>query len=96
MAYKWKVLIVMVEASFMVLLDTTVVNVALPTIMNDFKTNLAKAQLVITMYLLAIALVIPLTGYLSDRIGTQRLFTYCIAGFTIGAVSYTHLRAHET
>ena len=85
MAYKWKVLIVMVVASFMVLLDTTVVNVALPTIMNDFKTGLDKAQLVITMYLLAIALVIPLTGYLSDRVGTKRLFTFCITGFTIGA-----------
>ena len=85
MAYKWKVLIVMVVASFMVLLDTTVVNVALPTIMNDFKASLDKAQPAITMYLLAIALVIPLTGYLSDRGGAKRLFSYCIAGFTIGA-----------
>ncbi|PKB73616.1 MAG: hypothetical protein BZY75_00820 [SAR202 cluster bacterium Io17-Chloro-G7] len=85
MAYKWKVLLVMVVASFMVLLDTTVVNVALPSIMRDFEVNLEKAQLVITMYLLAIALVIPLTGYLSDRFGTKRLFIFCITGFTAGA-----------
>ena len=82
-AYKWRVLIVMVVASFMVLLDTTVVNVALPTIMNDLSASLDRAQLVISMYLLAIALVIPLTGYLSDLWGTKRLYTMCIAGFTL-------------
>lgn len=83
MAYKWQVLIVMAVASFMVLLDTTVVNVALPSIMNDLGAGLDRAQLVITMYLLAIALVIPLTGYLSDLWGTKRLYTLCIAGFTL-------------
>jgi len=85
-AYKWCVLLVMVVASFMVLLDTTVVNVALPAIMNDFNTTLDRAQLTITMYLLAIALVIPLTGYLSDRVGSKRLFTFCVAAFTLGSV----------
>ena len=86
MAYKWHVLIVMAVASFMVLLDTTVVNVALPAIMSDFNTTLNRAQLTITMYLLAIALVIPLTGYLSERVGTKRLYTTCIAAFTLGSV----------
>lgn len=85
MVYKWRVLLVVIVASFMVLLDTTVVNVALPSIMNAFNTTLDRAQLVLTMYLFAIAIVIPLTGYLSDRLGTKRLFIYCLTGFTIGS-----------
>ncbi len=84
-SYKWRVLFVMIVASFMVLLDTTVVNVALPTIMNSFGASLDRAQLVLTMYLFAIALVIPLTGYLSDRLGSKRLFALCLSGFTIGS-----------
>ena len=83
MAYKWHVLLVMVVGSFMVMLDTTVVNVALPTIMNDLNATLERGQLVISMYLLAIALVIPLTGFLGDRLGTKRLYTVCIGGFTL-------------
>jgi len=82
-AYKWHVLLVMVVGTFMVMLDTTVINVALPTIMNDLDATLGRAQLVISMYLLAIALVIPLTGFLADKFGTKRLYTMCIVGFTL-------------
>ncbi len=83
--YRWRVLLVVIAASFMVLLDTTVVNVALPSIMTAFNTTLDRAQLVLTMYLFAIAIVIPLTGYLGDRLGTKRLFIMCLTGFTIGS-----------
>jgi len=48
-AYKWLVLLVMVVGTFMVMLDTTVINVALPTIMNDLDATLGRAQLVISM-----------------------------------------------
>jgi len=86
LSYKWQVLTVVIVASFMVLLDTTVVNVALPTIMNDFGAGLDRGQLVISGYLLALALVIPTTGYFSDRFGTKRVFTISIVGFTLGSL----------
>lgn len=85
-AYKWCVLAVVVFGIFMVVLDTTVVNVALPAIMNAFSASLDRAQLVISMYLLALALVIPTTGYLVDRLGTKRAYTLSVAGFTLGSL----------
>ena len=86
MSYKWQVLTVVIVGSFMVLLDTTVVNVALPTIMNDFGAGLDRGQLVISGYLLALALVIPTTGYFSDRFGTRRVYAISIVGFTLGSL----------
>ena len=85
-AYHWRVLIVMLLGSSFVYLNTTLVNVALPAIINDFNTSLDRAQLVASMYLLALALSIPLVGYLSDRLGTKRLFTLAVGGFTLGSV----------
>ena len=85
MSYKWRVLIAVVFGIFMVVLDTTVVNVALPAIMDAFSASLDRAQLVISMYLLALALVIPTTGYLADRLGTKRAYTLSVAGFTLGS-----------
>ena len=86
MSYKWRVLTVVVVGTFMVLLDTTVVNVALPAIMNAFNAGLDRGQLVISGYLLALALVIPTTGYFSDRFGTKRVYAISIVGFTLGSV----------
>ena len=73
-AYKWLVLAVVVTGSFTVILDTTVVNVALPMIMLTLGTDLERGQLVLSAYLLALALVVPATGFLSDRLGTKRLY----------------------
>ena len=85
LSYKWRVLIVVIAGTFMVLLDTTVVNVALPTIMIEFNAGLDRGQLVISMYLLALALVIPTTGYFSERFGTRRVYSLSIVGFTLGS-----------
>jgi EmrB/QacA subfamily drug resistance transporter len=84
--YQWRVLVVVVLGSITVILDTTVINVALPTIMNALGTNLDKAQLIISMYLLALALIVPTAGYLSDRLGTKRLYALSVTGFTLGSI----------
>ncbi len=60
--YQWQVLVVVVLGSITVILDTTVINVALPRIMNALGTNLERAQLIISMYLLALALIVPTAG----------------------------------
>ena len=89
MDYKWRVVMVAMVGDFMVSMDTTLMNVALPTIIRVFDTTLNRAQLVVTMYLFAIAVAVPLTGYLSDRFGSKRVYIMCLIGFTSGAALCT-------
>ena len=70
---------------FMVILDSTAVNVALPSLVKDFHSNLQTLQWAITGYTLAQAAVIPLAGWLSDRFGAKTVFLTSIALFTIGS-----------
>jgi hypothetical protein len=62
--YHWQVLLVISISAFMVILDTTIVNVALPRIITVFQTNISTGQLVLAGYLLALAVVVPTSGYL--------------------------------
>ncbi|ODG93882.1 MULTISPECIES: MDR family MFS transporter [Bacillaceae] len=70
----------------MVILDSTVVNVALPGITEYFKSDLTKMQWTITGYTLALSAVIPLAGWMSDRFGAKKIFLFTILFFTIGSV----------
>ncbi|OUZ09107.1 MFS transporter [Aeromicrobium sp. PE09-221] len=86
-----KVAGVVVLGAIMSILDITVVNVALPTFQTDFGTvdhPLAYSTVAwtVTAYTLALATVIPLTGWAADRFGTKRLYMIAIALFTIGSV----------
>src|ERR1700736_2408095 len=65
---------VVVVGAFMTILDATVVNVALPTLGHDLHTSIATIQWVPTIYLLSFASVIPLTGWVSGRVGAQRVW----------------------
>lgn len=70
----------------MSILDTTIVNVALDVLSKDFHTDLTTIQWVATGYLLALATVIPVTGWASHRFGTKRLFIVSITLFTLGSM----------
>src|SRR3954464_10349789 len=83
--YHWQALVVIVLGSFMVILDTTIVNVALPRIIQVFQTNVNEGQLILTGYMLALAVVMPATGYLSDTFGAKRTYLVTIALFTVGS-----------
>jgi EmrB/QacA subfamily drug resistance transporter len=76
---------VVVLGTFMSILDTTIVNVAINTLSRDFDTGLATIQWVSTGYMLALATVIPLTGWAADRFGTKRLYMVSIGLFLIGS-----------
>ena len=76
---------VIVLGSFMVVLDTTIVNVALPRIIQVFQSNVNEGQLVLTGYMLALAVVMPATGYLSDTFGAKRTYLVTIVLFTLGS-----------
>src|SRR4051812_2164413 len=79
-------LVAIIVGIFMVVLDGTAVNVALPKLVTDFRTDLPTLQWVITGYALAQAAVIPLAGWLSDRFGAKRIFLISIVLFTLGSV----------
>ncbi|HEY5477235.1 MAG TPA: MDR family MFS transporter [Tepidiformaceae bacterium] len=82
---RWLPLIVTTIGSFMSILDSTIVNIALPSILQDFNTSLQSGQFVITSYLMALAVVVPTSGFLGERIGMKRLYMITLAFFTIGS-----------
>jgi EmrB/QacA subfamily drug resistance transporter len=82
-----KVAGVVVLGSIMAILDTTVVNVALPTFQTEFKLNdYSTVAWTITGYTLALAAIIPATGWAADRFGTKRLYLTALSLFTLGSV----------
>jgi len=79
------VAVVVVLGTVMSILDTTVVNVAINTLAVRFHTTLTTIQWVATGYTLALATVIPLSGWIADRFGTKRLYMASIALFVVGS-----------
>ncbi|MDQ0921003.1 DHA2 family efflux MFS transporter permease subunit [Paenibacillus sp. V4I5] len=79
-------LIAIISGIFMVILDTTAMNVALSKLVVDFKTDLPTIQWTVTGYMLATAAVIPLAGWLSDRFGAKNVFLTSVVLFTIASV----------
>lgn len=83
--YKWKVLGCVMFGVFMVVLDTTVVNVAFPTLRAEFRASLSEAQWIVSIYVLALGMSTPLSGYLSDRLGIKRVFLGGLSVFVFGS-----------
>jgi EmrB/QacA subfamily drug resistance transporter len=85
MARKWWTLIAVCVATFMLLLDITVVNVALPDIQKDLDASLSSLQWVVDAYSLTLAVFLLTAGSLADRIGRRRVFTAGFAIFTFAS-----------
>ncbi len=81
-SHRWWVLGVIVMGSFMSILDATVVNIALPKLISVFSTDVHGAQWVLTGYLLALAMVIPLTGFVDETFGGKRVYMITLTLFT--------------
>ncbi len=77
---------VVVIGAIMSILDTTIVNVALETLSRDLHVGLSDVQWVATGYLLALAVVIPLTGWMSERFGARRVWLTSVTLFIAGSV----------
>ncbi|MCA2214011.1 DHA2 family efflux MFS transporter permease subunit [Jidongwangia harbinensis] len=76
---------VVVLGAIMSILDVTVVSVALPTFQTEFDATYARVAWTMTGYTLALATVIPLTGWAADRFGTKRLYMTALVLFTFGS-----------
>src|SRR5919197_324112 len=77
---------VVVLGSIMTILDATIVNVAIATLGRDFATSISTIQWVATIYLLAFASVIPLTGWASERFGARRVWLASLGMFMLGSL----------
>jgi EmrB/QacA subfamily drug resistance transporter len=77
--------VVYVVAMFMEVMDTTIVNVALPTISRDLSVPLNRVDGVVVGFLVALAVFNPASGWLGDRFGTKRVFLVALAIFTLAS-----------
>ena len=82
--YKWKVLSTVIFGIFMVILDSTVVNVAFQTLRQEFGSNINDAQWIISVYVLALGISMPLAGFLADRFGIKKIYLGGLLIFVLG------------
>src|SRR5579859_8131990 len=85
LSYRWQATLVIALGLLMAILDNTIVSVVLPQIAMAYHTSFQTITWVGTGYFLATAAVIPIVGYLSDRVGTKTIFLITLALFTIGS-----------
>jgi MFS transporter, DHA2 family, multidrug resistance protein len=82
----WIVAIAVMFATFMEVLDTTVVNVSLPHIAGNLSATVDESTWVLTSYLVANAIVLPMTGWLARNFGRKRLLMASVSGFTLASL----------
>lgn len=81
-----KLMGILIVGIIAVLLDTTIVNVAINTLRQDLNVSVATIQWVNTGYLLALGMVIPLTAWTVARFGAKRMWLFSLALFLVGSV----------
>ncbi len=79
----WAIAVVVTLAAFMEILDTTIVNVALPHVAGSMSVSYDEATWALTSYLVANSIVLPISAYLARTFGRKRYFITCIIAFTI-------------
>jgi EmrB/QacA subfamily drug resistance transporter len=84
--YVWRIAPVIVLGTIMSILDTTIVNVALDTLGRELHATLSSIQWVVTGYMLALAAVIPISGWASRRLGAKNVWLFSVLMFTLGSV----------
>src|SRR5437588_3815691 len=82
---RWLITLVVMAATLMQVLDTTIVNVALPHMQGSLGASPDETTWTLTSYLVASAIFMPLTGYFTDRFGRKNYLLLSIIGFTIAS-----------
>jgi DHA2 family multidrug resistance protein len=83
--YRWWVLMNVMIGTFMAVLDSTIVNVALAKIMGVFGVTLDRAEWVVTAYMLVFAVMLPTSGWVADHLGYKRTYLIALSLFTAGS-----------
>ncbi len=81
----WLIAVSVMFATFMEVLDTTVVNVSLPHIAGSLSATIDEATWALTSYLVANAIILPMTGWLATVFGRKRLLIISVTGFTLAS-----------
>jgi MFS transporter, DHA2 family, multidrug resistance protein len=81
----WAIALVVTMATFMEVLDTSIANVSLPHIAGNLSVSQDESTWVLTSYLVSNAVVLPISGWLSTRVGRKRFYMTCVALFTISS-----------
>lgn len=79
------VIAVVVLGTFMAILDSTIVNVALPRMISIFNSSPDHAQWIVTAYMLVLGIIMPVSGFLGDRFGYKRMYILALGLFTLGS-----------
>ncbi len=85
-SWVWRIAGIVILGSFMSILDTTIVNVALNRLGSELHTSIANIQWVITGYLLSLAAVIPVSGWAARRFGAKAVYLTSLVLFTLGSL----------
>ncbi|MHB1418720.1 MAG: DHA2 family efflux MFS transporter permease subunit [Bacillota bacterium] len=86
---KWLTIFAVIVGTFVVVLNTSSVNVALPTLMRVFNATGTQIQWVVTGFMIVMGVIIPVSGYLGDRWGTKKVFLGALAIFILGSALAT-------
>ena len=82
----WVVTAAVMLATFMEILDTTVVNVSVPHLAGNMGATVEEGTWVVTSYLVSNAIILPMSGWLANRIGRRNMLLACVSGFTLTSV----------
>ena len=82
----WIVTIAVMLATFMEVLDTTVVNVSIPHISGNLSATYEEGTWVVTSYLVANAIILPMAGWLANYFGRRNMLLACVAGFSLASL----------
>lgn len=93
---KWIITITVIIAALLELIDTTIVNVALPNIMGNLGATLEDANWIVTGYAVANVIILPMSGWLGDRFGRKNYFLASILVFTLASFLCGNSHSLET
>lgn len=84
--YQWLALLVLILGTFLAILDNSLMNVAIPKLMAVFGSTSTEIEWVVTGYMLASAVVVPMGGFLADRFGYKTTFLSTVSAFIVGSI----------
>ncbi|WP_307994880.1 MFS transporter, partial [uncultured Weissella sp.] len=82
-----QIALLMAASLFMEILDGTIVTTTLPRMSVDFSVNSTSAALLVSTYLITVAIFIPLSGWMAQRFGKKRIWLIAVAGFTLSSLA---------